>query len=239
MTTLLQLKNRILSIVDQSSNFANNIDSDNLTNICNDAQLELFKLLYNCFGEDIHQSHEDYIIQPNDGYLTFNSLTTTFPYVYFTNVPLAIFRVDFIRQNSRIPMKRFSIANEILSEESKSWQNSTPRYDWRGRKIYFNPINIDEETVRVYILPRPAIISSNTDEIEWLVDEHIELATIIGAMKIMTKAETPTTELQRQYDQYILRLKTMPTKDFGQSKYIQDVHGQEDWVFTGKGYAGI
>lgn len=222
--TLTKFKNRILSLCDTSANFINNIDSDAFTNICNDTQYELFRTLYTIYGEDMAQTNVDYTVVAGLGYYDF---TNTIVNGYYTGIegsqPFAIFRIDHLVGTRRIPMKRFTIANEILDTTPMSWESCNVRYDWRPPRIYFDPINDVDTTFRMYYVPKPTVLTSADGYIHWITEEHMELATIMASMKVFAKSETPTTEFQRLYDQYITNLKLQLPRDHGQHKPIQDV----------------
>ena len=231
--TMLEMKNRILTLCDTTTDYVNNMDDDAFTNLINDTQIELFRALYTIYNEDMMQENQDYVVGAGDGYVDFSTTTEenyNEEYYYYyggytdVNMPLVIFRIDRVVNNERIPMRRFQIANKVLKTESKYWgTNKQIQYDWRPPRIYFYPTNIEEETVRIYYVPRPVIITEDTEYLNWISLDHAELFTIIGAMKVFAKSETPSTELQRLYDNYLNRIKSMLPIDHGQPRHIQDV----------------
>lgn len=236
--TMSQIKNRVLSLCDTSEAFINNMDDDNFTNIINDSQYELFRTLYTVYNEEMAQEKADYDVAAGDGFIDFTTVTdedyNAEHYYYYggsidINMPFAIFRIDRLVNGKRIPLKRYTIANKVWDDTAKSWGERNVTYDWRPPRIYFNPINADAEVIRIYYVPRPVILTEDTENIHWISTDHAELFSIIAAMKIYAKGETPTTELQRLYDNYLLRIKQMLPIDHGQPKYIQDV--QERGVF--------
>ena len=232
--TMAEMKNRILTLCDTTTDYVNNMDDDAFTNLINDTQIELFRALYTVYNEDMMQEYQDYTVEAGTGYIDFTTLATEvveeyyYYYGYDVDMPLVIFRIDRIIGDQRVPMRRFQIANKVFKNDSEDWGNNRlVQYDWRPPRIYFHPINTAEETVRIYYVPRPVIMTEDTEYLNWISLDHAELFTIIGAMKVFAKSETPSTELQRLYDNYLIRIKSMLPIDHGQSKHIQDVQSTQ------------
>lgn len=218
--TLQKWKNRIISLADVNEDFINNLDDDHFTNICNDIQYELYRLYYNVYGEDMYQTYNDFVVPQGQGYYDFSSGS----YDYY--MPFAILRIDRLNaENRRIPMERFDLIQKNMDTSEYSWEGTNVEYDFRPPRLYFHPINQNEETFRLYYIPKPTVLVSNDGYVSLVTEEHIELATIMVAMHIFTKEQTSFTELEKLYNIYMERLKKMPPRDHGKPKHIIDVQG--------------
>lgn len=377
--TLRKWKNRILSLADVSENFVNNLDDDNFTNICNDTQYELYRLLFNIYGEDMIQTYADLLIPAGDGFYEWGSN-------YRINLPFALLRVDYVDAVStstpnysaisysdeasgepllelwpdygvepigtigtahllpasgtytitleaeianpngsasdvsiwysttsgddfsgvslldpecqtvsvgagttdtheytwtitydgststsylgfgafcgdsglsinsvtltisgtylssttttyspgtgvRYPMSRYDLAGKTLDDTPKSWGQSYVEYDFRPPRLYFYPKNADPKYVRIYYVAKPAILTSDDGYVEWITQEHIELATIMAAQHIMCKDEQAMTELNVIYQTYLDRIKRMPPRDHANPKHVIDKQSRNQFRF--------
>lgn len=212
-------KNRIISLADVSADFVNNLDDDHFTNICNDVQYELYRVYYNIYREDMYQTYVDLNVVAGNGYYDFTAATS-----YYYNLPFAILRLDRANTNNRrVPMERYDLIQEAFDTEEYDWDSVEVQYDWRPPRLYFNPINSNNETVRMYYIPKPSVLTSDEQYVSLVTEEHIELASIMVAMHIFAKEETSFTELEKLYTIYMDRLTKMPPRDHGKPKHIINV----------------
>ena len=125
--TMAEMKNRILTLCDTTTDYVNNMDDDAFTNLINDTQIELFRALYTVYNEDMMQEYQDYTVEAGTGYIDFTTLATEvveeyyYYYGYDVDMPLVIFRIDRIIGDQRVPMRRFQIANKVFKNDSEDW----------------------------------------------------------------------------------------------------------------------
>lgn len=113
---------------------------------------------------------------------------------------------------------------------------SGSRYRIMGNRLRLTPVPDSNKTLRVWYNP---VFTDMTDDADTFngVNGYEELVIVLTAIKMLTKEESDTTQLERRYANLWKRvMDTAPNRDAGMPESVQDVRRYYDHTGDGTSY---
>jgi hypothetical protein len=189
------------------------------------ANAELHDLLITTHGEQYLVEQRDTAVAAGASYVTLGEpYSSTYDQAYYA-APWRIVRVDRLYQTDRIPLARFSLHESILDTTARDWNSHTPRYDWRGLALWFDPPALSAESVRLYYVPYPQVfrVGTPTEQLMWRTHGHDRYLIVSAAIHMREKQESDVTALMAERDRIERMIRsTSGPKDIGEPPRVVD-----------------
>ena len=134
---------------------------------------------------------------------------------------------DELEQDSPFyPMPRYQVTVEPIEKQVRDWRSYSPKYDFRGDKIVFNPRPDREVSVRLLYVPPPPQIAPGGASLALEFAHHDRFLVVTAAISARDKEETDAGLLMAERDRIVAHIRANAApRDTGNAPTIVDVTG--------------
>ena len=219
--TLLSLRNQARQRADmENSTF---VSDSELNTYINASAAELYDLLIGVY-EDYKLTSQNIAVVPGTD-------TYTLPTDFYK-----LRGVDLVLDSlgNAVTLKPFNFQERNSYLFTPTWNVvglSYLRYHMQGNSIRFVPVPNTAQSIKLWYIPAISTLSLDADLLDG-VNGFEEYVVIDAAIKMRTKEETDTSELERQKALMITRVNAMAAnRDAGNPEKVADVSRTVPWEF--------
>lgn len=219
--TLAQLRTRARQRADmENSGF---VSDSELNAYVNASYAELYDLLVSKFGEDY------FVASPHSITTTSNTEDYSLPGDFYK-----LLGVDFkLDSRNWASLKRFEFTERNLFASGVNPYINIFRYRILGNSLRLTPMPEANETLRVWYVPLPTTLSSDSDSFSG-INGFEEYVVIDAAIKMLNKEESDPSALMAEKAAIKLRIEQMAeARDEGQASTVQDTQNMSNNFYFG------